>query len=142
MAFRISKVDVWVVDLYNRPGMLARVLEALANSGANLEFIVARRVTENTARAFVAPLRGAAQLRAAREVGMAKASGMHSLRIEGPDRPGLGALLTRRLADAGLNLRGLSAAALGKRSVTYAAFKTAAEATQAMRVLKTVLAGR
>lgn len=142
MSFKISKVDVWAVDLYNRPGMLARVLEALANGGANLEFIVARRVTENTARAFVAPLRGAAQLKAAREVGMARASGMHSLRIEGPDRPGLGALLTRRLADAGFNLRGLSAAALGKRSVTYIAFKTAAEAAQAMRVLKKALSGR
>lgn len=136
MKLKIQKAEVWVVDVVNKPGMLARVLEALAGAGAALEFVVARRVTENTARAFVAPLKGARQARAAADVGMQKAAGMHTLRVEGLDKPGLGAALTRRLADAGLNLRGLSAAAIGRKSVCYVAFKTAGEAAAAQRVLR------
>lgn len=135
---KIQKTDVWVVDVVNKPGMLARVLEALAAAGAALEFVVARRVTENTARAFVAPLRGARQARAAADVGMQKASSMHTLRIEGPDRPGLGATITRRLADAGLNLRGLSAAAIGKKSICYVAFESDSAASRAATLLKKI----
>ncbi|NUQ49540.1 MAG: ACT domain-containing protein, partial [Phycisphaerae bacterium] len=97
MSTRISKVEVYAADLRNQPGMLARVLEALANAGADLEFIVARRVTGNTARVFMAPLKGARQLRAAADVDVRRAAGMHALRIEAADRPGFGAALTRRL---------------------------------------------
>jgi hypothetical protein len=44
--------------------------------------------------------------------------------------------MTRTLADAGINLRGLSAAALGRRAVTYLAFDSGADADTAIRVLK------
>jgi hypothetical protein len=43
------------------------------------------------------------------------------------------------LAEAGINLRGLSAAALGRRGVSYFAFDSAADADAAIRVLKKVL---
>jgi hypothetical protein len=139
---RISKVEVYAADLRNQPGMLARVLEALANAGADLEFIVARRVTGNTARVFMAPLKGARQLRAAADVDVRKAVGMHALRIEAADRPGFGAALTRRLADAGLNLRGLSAARIGRKSVTYVAFESTEAADQAAKITRKLLATR
>jgi hypothetical protein len=139
MAYKIGKVEVWAGDMMNRPGMLARVLEALSNAGADLEFVVARRVTANTSRAFVAPLTSAAQRRAAGDVGLVRTSGMHTLRIEGPDRAGLGARLTRALADAGINMRGLSSAAVARKSVCYIAFATAEEAGQAGKILKKAL---
>ena len=142
MAYKLSRVDVWVVDMQNKPGMMARVLEALGNAGASLEFVVARRVSENTARAFVAPLRGARQMKAAADVGLVKARGMHCLRMDGPDKPGLGARLTRYLADHGVNLRGLSAAAIAKRCVTYIAFATEDDLKLAMRLAKKALSGR
>ncbi|MCG3127889.1 MAG: hypothetical protein CHACPFDD_02762 [Phycisphaerae bacterium] len=135
MPFIIRKVDIWAVDMLNRPGMLARVLESLSNAGANLEFVVARRITENTSRAFVAPIRGSAQTRAARQVDMVLASGMHCLRVEGPDRPGLGAELTRRLGDSNLNLRGLSAASIEGRSVCYVAFAAESDCRKAATIL-------
>jgi hypothetical protein len=47
--------------------------------------------------------------------------------------------MTAALADANINLRGLSAAALGRRAVTYLAFDNAADADQAIRVLKKAL---
>lgn len=142
MAFKITKVTVYACDMFNQPGRLARALEALRNAGANLEFVVGRRVTERTSRVFVAPLKGARQIRAAADVEFRAASGMHVIRIEGPDRPGLGADMTRALADAGINIRGISSAAIKKFSVCYMAFATAAELAAATRVLKRTLRKR
>ncbi|MEK6644344.1 MAG: amino acid-binding protein [Planctomycetota bacterium] len=139
MSYVMKPIGVYAIDIMNRPGMLARILEALSNAGADLEFVIARRVTQNTTRVFVAPLKGAKVLRAAKDVGLQIAEGMHALRIEGPDRPGLGAMMTRGLASAGLSIRGLSAASIKKRSVCYIALATEAEMVTAQKVLKKVL---
>ena len=139
MAYTIKMVDVWACDISNRPGTLAQNLKALAEAGASLEFVIARRVTDDTSRAFFAPIKGKKQQAAAAQAGLQKAEGMHTLRIEGPDKPGLGALLTYAIGDAGINLRGLSAAALGKRSVCYAAFSTPGDAQNAAKIAKKVL---
>ena len=48
----------------------------------------------------------------------------------------MGAKLTRALAEAGINLRGVSAAALGKRYVTHLALDTASDAAKAAAALK------
>lgn len=141
MAFTVTRIDVFAGDILNKPGSLARVLEALAQAGANLEFVIARRITDNTSRVFVAPLTGKPALRAAADVGLTRATGMHSLRFEGPDRPGLGAWVTRAIAAAGLNIRGMSTACLRKRCVCYLGFETEAEAVSAMKHLKRALAG-
>lgn len=61
---------------------------------------------------------------------------MHSLRVEGPDKPGLAARIARLVAHAGINLRGWSAATLGKRSVIYFAFATESDANRAQKALK------
>ena len=139
MAYTIKKVDVWVCDISNRPGTLARNLKVLADSGASLEFVIARRVNDDMSRAFFAPIKSKKQQSAAAQTGLRKAEGMHALRIEGPDKPGLGALLTHAIGEAGINLRGLSAAALGKRSVCYAAFATAGDAQNAAKIAKKAL---
>ena len=142
MPYEVTKIEVWAGDLPNHPGTLAQRLEAFAKAGANLEFVIARRKSEDTSRAFFAPVRGKKQQQAAIDLGVQKAVGLHALRIEGPDKPGLGACLTKSLGDAGINLRGLSAASLGKRSVCYVAFATAEEAKRAGRILQKTLNGR
>ena len=144
MAIEITKVDVWVAEMTDRPGALAEKLDILANAGANLEFMVARRAPDKPGRGvvFLAPLRGAKQAAAARAAGLKKAKTMHSLRLVSPDRRGTGAKITAALGEAGINLRGVSAAALGRRSVTYFAFDNAADAKQAARILKKTLAGK
>ena len=58
------------------------------------------------------------------------------MRIEAPDQPGLGAKLTRKLADAGVNLRGFSAAAIGRQCLCYLAFDTAEAAAKAVNIIK------
>jgi len=139
MAYTVKKVEVWAGDILNRPGTLARVLESLSNAGAQLEFMIARRVNPDTSRVFLAPLKGTKQQRAAADVGVVRAAGLHALRIDGPDRPGLGAHITRALADKGINIRGASAASLGKKLVVYLAFETPEAVTQAASVLRKAL---
>ena len=144
MAVQISKVDVWVAEMSDRPGALAQKLETVAAAGANLEFMIARRAPDKPGRGvvFMAPLRGTRQVGAARKAGLKRAKTMHSLRLVSPDRPGIGARMTRALGEARINMRGVSAAALGRRSVTYFAFDTEADAKKAARILKKTLSGR
>jgi len=67
--------------------------------------------------------------------GFQKSGGLHTLRSEGADKPGEGVRILTALADAGLNLRGLSAAAIGKQFVCHIALDTEADAVKAARVL-------
>jgi hypothetical protein len=138
MALTVSRVDVWAATIVDRPGGLAEKLDALAASGANLEFVIARRESSQpgTGVVFVTPIKGAAQAKAAKKAGFGKTTRLHSVRAGGPDKPGQGAKITKALAGAGINLRGLSAAAIGKAFVGHLAFDTAADAAKAMRVLK------
>jgi hypothetical protein len=139
MAFEISKVDIWVGELPDRPRALMKRLAVLSNAGANLEFVIARRDKRGRAVIFMAPLKGTAQIQAATEAELTKANGMHTLRVEGPNQRGLGERITRALGDEAVNLRGLSAAAIGGRSVTYLRFRNSDDAQRARRALKRAL---
>jgi hypothetical protein len=138
MAQKVTRADVWAASIEDRPGGLAEKLAALAEAGAQLEFVIARRASERpgTGVVFLTPLKGAAQIRAAKKAGFEKTKSLHSLRIEGPDKPGLGAKMTQVLAQAGINLRGLSAASIGPRCVVYLALDSMADATKAKRLLE------
>lgn len=142
MAQAIKSVEVYAADIMNRPGSLARVLEALAAGGANLEFVIARQVNDNTSRVFVAPLKGAKQLRAAGDVGLTKAKGMYAICVTGGDKAGLGAAITRRIASAGINIRGLSSGSIAKKNVCYIAFSSAEDAKRAAGAIKKALRKR
>ena len=141
MPYSIRKVDVWAAEIDDRPGGLAEKLEALAKAGASLEFIIARRAPDKPGKGvvFLTPVKTAKQKQAAGEAGFTTSSSLQSVRVEGPDRPGLGTKMTRALADAGINLRGVSAAALGRKSVTYFAFDSAEDAENGIKILKKAL---
>jgi len=141
MAYTVKKVDVWAGEIADSPGGLAEKLTALSNAGANFEFLVSRRAPDKpgTGVVFLAPIKGAKQKGAAQTAGLSTTDSLHSVRVEGPDRAGLGTKMSRAVADAGINLRGVSAAALGRRAVTYFAFDSAADADTAIRILKKAL---
>jgi hypothetical protein len=138
MALKVCRVDTWVAEIEDRPGGLAAKLGALWAAGANLEFVLARRAPDKpgTGVVFVAPVRGAKQAKAAKAAGFKRPRDVHAIRIEGPDKPGQGARLAQMAADAGVNLRGVSATAIGKRFVLYVALDTAGDAAKALRLLK------
>jgi hypothetical protein len=138
MAMKVQRVDTWAAPLEDKPGSLAARLDALSKGGASLEFVIARRAPDRpgTGVVFVASIRGARGARAARKAGFQKTKSLHTVRIEGRDKRGQGALITQRLAEKGLNLRGLSGAAIGAKFVAYLALDTAAEAGKAASVLR------
>jgi len=141
MAYSVKKVEVWAGEIADRPGGLAEKIQSLSNAGANLEFIIARRAADKpgTGVVFVTPIKGAKQKSAAQGAGLASTDSLHSVRVEGPDKAGLGAKMTNAISDAGINLRGLSAAALGRRAVSYLAFDSAADADSAVSILRKAL---
>jgi len=137
MALKVSKAEVWAATIDDRPGGAAQKLDALSRAGANLEMLLARRTAEQPGKGvmFVTPLKGKAA-KAAQEQGMGQPQTIHSVRIEGGDKPGLGGKIARALGDAGINFRGMSAVAIGKKFVSYIALDSAADATKAIAVLK------
>jgi len=141
MAYVIEEVGVWAGEIEDRPGGVAEKLAALSEAGADLEFVIARRAPEKPGAGvvFVAPIEGEDQQAAATKAGLKKATTLCSLRLKGPDKMGLGAMITKTLAEEGISLRGLSAAALGTDCVVYFAFDTEADADKAKRVLEEAL---
>lgn len=141
MPYEITRVDVWSGEIEDRPGALATKLEAIMRAGANLDFVVARPSQDKPGYAvlFVAPLVGPEQTAAAAKVRLKKSSSMHSLRIVGPDRIGLGAGIARALADAGVNITGVSAAAVGDQSIFYLRFENDDDTKRAAQVLTRIL---
>ena len=138
MDLKVTQTEVWAASIQDKPGGMAEKLEALAKAGAALDFVIARRSPDKpgTGVLFVAPLKDDKAIQAAKAAGFAKSDSLHSVRIEGPDQAGIGARLTRKLADAGINLRGLSAAAVGNRFVCYLALDSTGEAAKAAELLK------
>jgi hypothetical protein len=138
MKLKVSRTDTWAAAIDDRPGGLADKLAALATAGANLELIIARRAPEQRGSGvvFVTPLKGAKQTKAAEAAGFQKTNSLHTIRLQGADKPGAGAKMTRALAEAGINLRGFSAAALGKQYIAHLALDTVQDATKAAAVLK------
>ena len=133
-----QRVDTWVASIPDRPGALAAKLKALAAGGVNLEFVIARRIGDRSGKGvvFVTPIKGASQVGAAGAEGFTRSSSLHTIRVEGPDKPGQGARVATALADHGLNLRGLSAAAIGKKFVCHIALDTERDVVKAARVVR------
>ncbi|HZU38213.1 MAG TPA: ACT domain-containing protein [Gemmataceae bacterium] len=138
MAYSVAKVEMWIGRIEDQVGGLAHRLEPLAAAGANLEFLIARRVRHEPGHGvvFLGPLRGARQQQAARSAGLHKASDLVALRVEGPNKPGATARLTRLLADNDINLRGVSATVLGSKYIAFLAFDDALTAGKAARLLR------
>lgn len=140
MSLRVERTSVWAASIEDRPAGLAEKLTALNGSGANLEFILARRAPERPGHGvvFIAPLKGAKQTRAADRAGFVPTEALHALRVEGTDKSGVGQRLSQALATMEINLRGFSAATIGRKFVAYLAFDDDDEARIAIRALKKV----
>ncbi|MBW7991770.1 MAG: amino acid-binding protein [Planctomycetes bacterium] len=138
MKVDVSSVDVWAVSIKDRPGALTEKLDALAQADVDLEFIIARRENKKAGKGlvFVTPIKGPRQIRAARKAGFEKTKSLHGIRIATGNKPGYGAELAMRLAEAGINLRGLSGAAIGNRAILHIAFDSSDDARKAKRLLK------
>jgi hypothetical protein len=132
----VERVDVWAASIEDRPGQLAHLLTELREAGADLQFIISRRAEPGKGVVFVTPLRGDREIAAAAQVGFNVAHTLHSVRVMGPDRPGVAAELTRKLADGGINLRGFSLSVIGRQYLAYAAVDSLEDANKVIEILK------
>lgn len=138
MRVDVTQVDIWVASIEDRPGGLAEKLDALAQADVDLEFVSARRAPDKpgTGVAFVAPIKGPRQMRAARKAGFEKTKSLHGVRVATGNKPGFSAELTKKLAEAGISLRGFSGASISNRAIFYLAFDSDADANKALRLIK------
>ena len=137
MGFRLDRVHVWAVEVPDRAGGVAGKLSALAQAGANLEFILTKRLPDKPGAGilFVAPVTGPSQVRAARAAGMAETPNPVVMRVEGDNEAGLGHRVTQQWALAGISMQELTMCVLGDRFVGYVAFDTIADANKAAAIL-------
>jgi hypothetical protein len=137
MDLLVEREDVWAASVDDKPGALAAKLSALNDAGADLGFIIVRRAPEKpgTGVAFVTPLRGDREVRAATAAGFAVTSSLHSVRVEGPDEPGVAATLANAIGDAGINVRGFSGAVLGPRFIAHVGVDSAEDQEAVVKLL-------
>jgi hypothetical protein len=138
MTIKASRNDVWMAVIDDRAGGAAEKLEALARAGANLEVVLARRTPEHPGQGilFAGPLEGVKVTRAAHEAGFKRSETIHGIRVEGSDKPALGAKIARSLAEAGVSFRGLQASVVGRSFLSFIALDTAEDAAKAVKVLR------
>jgi hypothetical protein len=133
----VEREDVWAASMDDKPGALAQKLTALAEAGADLDFVIARRSGEKpgTGVVFVTPLQGDREIRAATAVGFAVTRHLHSVRIEGTNQPGIAAKIAQKVSDAGINLRGFSGAVVGTQFVLHIGVDSTEDAEKVKRVV-------
>jgi len=138
MDLLVERVDVWAATIQDRPGGLAEALATLREAGADLQSIIARRAPDEPGKGvvFVAPLQNDREIRAAAQVGFNVTRILHSIRVMGPDRAGIAAELTQKLAAGGINLRGFSASVIGTQFVAYVAVDSLDDANKAVEILE------
>ncbi len=138
MALKVTKVQVWAGKIDDRPGGLAAVLNPLAEAGADLDCMIARRQAPGSCAgvAFITPIKGKKVQSAAAAAGLKAAGNIATLRVDGPNKAGMGAKMISAIGDAGVNMRGVSAAVLGNKFVAYLGFDTAADADRAAKAIK------
>jgi len=140
MAIKASRHDVWMAVIDDRAGGAAEKLEALSRAGADLEVVFARRTPEVPGQGvlFASPIEGAKVTRAAQEAGFKRSETIHGVRIEGGDKPGLGAKIARTLAESGISFRGMNGMAIGKNFLSFVALDSAEDAAKAVKVLRKI----
>lgn len=137
MAVTVKKITLWRREIENRPGMLARVLEPLAGSGADLRVLMAYRYPGNETRGAVElfPVSGKKATAAAQTAGLSPA-GIPALVVEGSNKAGIGFKTANAIADAGINLAFLVAQAIGSKVCAVYGFDTEADCRKAAGLLR------
>jgi hypothetical protein len=137
MSYKFDRVHVWSCEVQDQAGGVSSKLAFLAQAGANLEYVFTKRIQDKPGSGvlYVAPVSGAAQVRAARAAGMTETDSPIVRRIEGDNEAGLAHRLTQQWAIASISFRSLTMTVLAGKFVGYAAFDTIDDANRAAQIL-------
>jgi hypothetical protein len=136
MAVTVQKITLWRQEVPNRPGALAQVLEPLADTGTDLQVLMGyREAGKSEAVVEVYPVAGSKRTRAASGAGL-KPSGIPSLLVRGDNRLGLGHRIATAVAEGGINVAFVVAQVVGRKFSAVYGFENAADADQAVMLIK------
>lgn len=122
-------MDVFIVSLENRPGMLAGLAESLGNRGINITAVAAATTTDTGAVALTTD--DDAGTRAALDDAGVDYRACGGVEAALEHRPGTLAAAARRLADAGVNVEAVFATGMEGGRVTVAFAVDDADAARA-----------
>jgi hypothetical protein len=137
MSYKFDRVHVWTCEVADQAGGVAAKLHFLAEAGANLEYVFTKRLPDRPGAGilYVAPVTGAAQVRAARTAGMHEVDTPVVRRIEGDNEAGLVHRLTQQWALADISFHSLMMTVLGKKFVGFVGFDSIEDANRAAQIL-------
>jgi predicted amino acid-binding ACT domain protein len=113
MAETIKGVEYYYVVVKDKPGSGAGVLSVLQQAGVNLKAYLGFPAGRGKSQLDLVPEDAAALKRAAQQAGLKLSRAKRAFLVEGDDRVGAVADLTRRLADAKVNVTAACATAAG-----------------------------
>lgn len=137
MAFTVKEITLWRREIENRPGVLAGVLDPLADKRVDVQVLMAYRFPGDETRGALElfPVSGKKATAAAQAAGLAPAD-IPALLVQGTNRPGIGFESARALADAGINLAFVVGQVIGTRFSAVYGFDRESDRRQAISVLK------
>lgn len=137
MAVKVKRITLWRCEVENRVGALAQALDPFAGAGLGLQLVMGYRYPGNSTKAAIElyPVSGKKGAAAARAAGLS-ATSIPTLLVEGDDRAGLGAAMSRAMADAGIDMSFLVAQVVGRKYSAVVGFESEADAAKAASLIK------
>ncbi len=137
MAVTVKTIKLWRSEVENKPGVLAGILEPLAQAGSGLQIVMGYRYPGNESKAAVElyPVSGKKAAAAAQMAGLSAAP-ISALLVEGDDKPGLGYRFAKAISGAGINAAFLVAQVVGRRYSAVFGFETEEETRKAAAVIR------
>lgn len=135
MADRIRKLEYFVMDVPNKPGEAAWLLEALSAEGVNLLAFTGFPAGGRKSQVDFVPENARAFKSVARRAGMKLRSKRGCFVVQGGDRPGAVARVLSKLGDARINVTAIDAVCGGKGrygAILWVKPKDAAKAAKAL----------
>ena len=143
MPVTVKQISLWRKEVGNQVGTLAQTLEPVAKAGANLRVLMGYRYPGNEARAAIElyPVSGKKVTAAAAEAGLS-ASSIPTLLVDGDDKPGLGLVIAKAMAEVGVNMAFFVAQVVGRRYSAVIGFDSDADAKTAAGLIKKATASK
>lgn len=137
MALTVKNAQIWIRRGDDRAGLAADALGPLGEAGVSLSCVMGYCYPGQPGRAAVEvfPIKGKKAEKAARSAGFAP-SDTPCLLVEGDDRPGLGAAISRSVAAAGLSMSFLVGQVIGRKFNCMIGFGSDADAAAATKAIK------
>jgi hypothetical protein len=139
LTLTVKQVKLWVFYGGDRKGLLADALEPLAAAGVHLQIVMAYRFPTELDRAAIEvfPIDGPTAEAEARRFGFVQ-SDTPCLLVEGDDRRGLGARISRAISDAKVSMAFLMAQVVGKKFSAAIGFASDEDAATAIKAIQAI----